>query len=57
MKHKYSGKRSTKFWKEIDKIEDQKLWDLIYKAGCELQELEARVLTQLKLLKQGKCKF
>ena len=49
----YSGSGSKAFWKRISSIKDDKTvpvsgWWSIYSMGCELQNLEERVLSLLK---------
>lgn len=39
----YSGKRSLKFWNQINKIKGKE-GSLVYIAGCLLQDVESRVL-------------
>ncbi len=46
---KYSGEASTAFWKRINKINNQTTHDLVYVAGCALQDHENRVLQMLHL--------
>jgi len=51
MKHKprYSGKKSIKFWKKINKsgMDDE---DQAYLLGCILQDFEHDILNRLKQL-------
>ncbi len=44
---KYSGKASEGFWKRIANIKNRRAHDLVYMAGCALQEHEERVLQML----------
>jgi hypothetical protein len=50
MKPRYSGRKSTKFWKRINALPKSKR-DEAYSLGVVLQELESTVLRLLKNLK------
>ena len=52
MKPKYSGLVSKAFWDRVAKIKDEKTHDLIYIAGCALQDHENRLLQMLKRAEQ-----
>jgi hypothetical protein len=56
MKHRYSGDKSRKFWKRINRFSGEAPHDALYTAGCELQNLEEAVLTMLKLAEVEKDK-
>ncbi len=43
MDYHYSGPKSVKFWKTVNKYND----DMLYMAGVILQDLEGRVLKML----------
>ncbi len=44
---RYSGPASKKFWERIAEIKNRRVHDLIYIAGCALQDHEGRVLQML----------
>ncbi len=43
----YSGERSSKFWKRINALKDEKASARLYKLGCRLQNLESNVIVRL----------
>ena len=45
---KYSGPASAALWKRIAGIKNQRVHDLIYLAGCALQDHEGRFLQMLE---------
>lgn len=44
----YSGHYSKRFWRRVNAIKDPTLHHEIYFLGCELQNMEGRVLRKLK---------
>lgn len=54
IKSHYSGNKSRKFWKEIDKLGDGPDHQELYSLGCLLQNVEGYVLKQLKYAKDRK---
>jgi hypothetical protein len=42
----YSGSKSKKFWKLINKYNDENYY--LYKLGCNLQELEEKIIKILE---------
>jgi len=51
MKRYYSGDRSRKFWKKINKYNDKKYH--LYRLGCQLQNLEEQILAVLEHKERG----
>ncbi len=49
MKTHYSGPGSEVFWARIHKIENKAARDLVYIAGCALQDHERRVLQMIEI--------
>jgi hypothetical protein len=49
MKPHYSGKKSHKFWKDINRLGHAQ--DELYSLGCVLQNMEEFVLKRLKQVK------
>jgi hypothetical protein len=47
MKPRYSGKKSTKFWKQVKGLYSPG-YEEMYSLGCALQNLEEYVLGRLK---------
>ena len=47
MKPKYSGPASRGFWTRVAEIQPDQAHDLIYLAGCALQDHESRVLQMI----------
>lgn len=54
MNTKYSGKASKAFWERIAAIKTKRAHDLVYIAGCALQDHENRVLQMLKRAEKTK---
>lgn len=52
MKPLYSGEANKPFWREVANIQGKRQHDLVYIAGCALQEHENRVLQMLKEARQ-----
>jgi len=46
----YSGELSRAFWLRVKRIEDERTHDLLYLAGCALQDHEERVLQMFAAL-------
>lgn len=46
---RYSGEKSIEFWRGIANIQDRQAHDLIYIAGCALQDHEKRVLQMIRV--------
>lgn len=47
---KYSGHLSEDFWEQVHKIKNKKERNLIYLAGCALQDHETRVIQMFESL-------
>ncbi len=45
---KYSGASSKRFWKRIHSIHDENLRNVVYIAGCALQDHEQRMIQILR---------
>lgn len=56
MKRHYSGDKSIKFWRAIAEFSGTPRHDALYKAGCDLQNLEQEVLKAIKKAKEEKAK-
>ncbi len=50
MKPKYSGKKSRKFWDEINYIKNENDHSQAYLLGCILQDFEGEILERIKNL-------
>lgn len=48
---KYSGKESTKFWKQINTIKNEHKRNEAYTLGVVLQNIEENIITLINLLK------
>lgn len=44
MKRRYSGK---KFWNKVNAIKSARAWNRVHKLGCQLRDLEIKVLNEL----------
>ena len=53
MKCKYSGKRSKKFWKKINTIENYNKQEACYALGVVLQNVESDILHQISIIKNN----
>jgi hypothetical protein len=56
MKPRYSGKKSKRFWAKVKSIKNGASHDLVYRLGCELQNLESDVLKMLKAARKNSKK-
>lgn len=45
---RYSGPNSVAFWAEIANVENKEVHDLLYIAGCALQDHEKRFFQMLR---------
>lgn len=52
MKRRYSGKKSQKFWNKVNSIKGEDAWNKVHKLGCQLRDLENKVLNELAKAKQ-----